>query len=483
MNQKSVKKNYVYRAIHQVLLIIIPLIIFPYISRVLNPEGLGEYSFTNSLITYFVIFAGLGFNTYAQREIAKCRDDIQQQSIIFWEINLCRLGTVSLSLITNFILIMCGIYGEYTMLMSVLSLNILTVAFDITFFFQGHEEFGKITLSYAVIKILSVASVFIFVKRQSDVWIYILINALVVIISNLVLWFFLKKRLVRVQLNQLKPFRHLKGTLLIFISTLGITIYSVLDKSLVGLITNSKAENGYYEMAEKIVRKTLLVVTCLCEIMLSHNTYEVSLGSKQQVQLNNYHSFHFLWLLGLPLMCGIIFSAGNFIPWLLGSEFENSILLTQVMSSLILIIGMGSIIGQQYLLPCKRDQQFTIAVLIGVVLNVVLNIPLIYLLGALGAILATVISELGVTCFMLCLIRKELSVWYVFQLAIKPIIATVVMCAVIFPLSFCLSSSILNSLIIISVGVLVYGVSILLLRDKLVIQFLREIENKPGKNT
>lgn len=478
MNQKSVKKNYLYRVLHQVLLIVIPLVIFPYISRVLNPEGVGEYSFTNSVITFFVIFAGLGFNTYAQREVAKYRDNSQQESIIFWEIILCRLCTVGLSLIINLILILCGGYGEYTMLMSILSLNILTVAFDITFFFQGHEEFGKIALLYIVIKILSLVAVFAFVKQQSDVWIYVLINSLVVILSNLILWFFLRKRLVKVPIRQLKPLRHLKGTLLIFISTLGITIYSVLDKSLIGLITHSNVENGYYEMAEKIVRKTLLVITCLSEIMLSRNTYEVSSGSKQEIQTNNYRSFHFLWLLGLPISLGIIFTAGNFIPWLLGSGFKQSILLTQVLSSLILIIGIGCIVGQQYLLPYKKDHQFTVAILVGVILNVVLNLPFISLWGALGAVLATVFAELAVTCLMLFFVSKELSLWGVFQSAIKPLIATVIMSAVIFPLSIYLSSNILNSIIMIVVGGMIYSVSILILRDSMVIQTLRDLKKK-----
>ena len=167
LNNKKpgVKKNYFYNLSYQIFLLIIPLITTPYVSRILLADGVGKYSFSVSLITYFTIFAALGFGYYAQREIAKHQNDIKRQTEVFWEINICKLLPVFIALLTNIILCSLNVYQGYNILMWILNINILTVAFDINFFFQGNENFKSIIIRNFVIKTLAIISIFIFLTN------------------------------------------------------------------------------------------------------------------------------------------------------------------------------------------------------------------------------------------------------------------------------------------------------------------------------
>ena len=472
MSQKSIKKNYVYNVIYQILIIIIPVVVTPYISRVLDPEGVGQYSFSLALITYFTIFASLGFGTYAQREIAKHQDDKEQQSIVFWEIFFCRLISVFLSLAVNLVLAFCGVYGKYTQLMFLFCINIIAIAFDIGFFFAGNEEFGKLVFINLILRVLGTIGIFVFVKKPQDVWIYALLNSLLSIIANLSIWLFIRKKVVKIKFNKLRPLRHLRGALRLFIPTLAVSIYTVLDKTLIGVITHSDAENGFYEQAEKIVKMSMTVITCLGTVMIPRNSYELGRGNIEQVRINNYNALHFVWLLGMPLMFGNIFVARNLVPWFLGENFMSSISLIQILAPLVLIIGISNVIGLQYLLPCHKDRQFTFAITAGAVINLIMNIPLIYYFGSFGASLSTIIAELIVTTIMLIMVAKHLNFGKIILLSCKPLLASLIMCVAIYPLSYFLTPSILHTLIIVVVGVIVYGLAILILRDSLVMSIL-----------
>ena len=222
--KKSIKKNYILNLIYQITLVIVPLIVTPYVSRILLSDGVGKYSFSFSLITYFTLFATFGFETYAQREIAKYQDDKVNQTKAFWEINICRLIPIFLSLAVHLALFLTNVYGEYSTLMLILSINIVAVALDVAFFFQGNEEFGKLVTRNVLLKILGTILIFVFVKEKSDLGIYTLINSLIILFSNVSLWPALKKKLTKVSFKGLKPLSHLKGSFLLLIPALAISL-------------------------------------------------------------------------------------------------------------------------------------------------------------------------------------------------------------------------------------------------------------------
>lgn len=481
MQKVSAKKNYIYNVAYQLVTVLTPIITTPYVSRVLTVEGIGRASFSTSLITYFVVFAALGFGLYAQREIAKSGDDIQEKSKIFWEVICCRFLSVIVALGINVIFIGCNIYQNNTPLMIILCINIIATAFDIGFFYQGNEDFGKLASVNIITKLLMVASIFIFVKTSADLWVYVLINSTGLFLGYFVMWFFLKKYLVKIKIKEIRPLRHLKGTLHLFLPTIAITLYADLDKSLIGFLSDTSVQNGFYEQAEKISKIALTVITCLGVVMIPRNAKSYVEGNLENVRQNIYKSMHFVWVLAIPMCLGMIAVASNFIPWFLGDEFYGSIKILQVLSLLFLAIGFSNIVGIQYILPTLQDKKYTIGIFCGVIVNVCISVPLVYLWGAMGAAIATVIAEISVGFSMFLLVRRELSLKEMFKTIGKPLLSGLIMFGVIFPLSMLLSSSILNTFIIVLVGIAVYGLMILSLKDELVITLLKQLYNKVFK--
>lgn len=481
MKRNSAGKNYFFNLSYQILLILLPLVTTPYVSRVLTPTGVGAYSLSFSYITYFTLLAAFGFTYYAQREIAKCAGDREKQATLFWEIILARLFPVLLALLLNNLLIFTGVYGDNATLMRIFNIHILATALDITFLFQGNEEFGKTVAVNLGVKILGVAAIFLFVKTKQDLWLYTLLNAAVLLGSNLLLWLFAPRRVHRREKTPLHPLRHLGPSARLFLPNIAISMYTVLDKSLIGIITADRAQNGFYEEAEKIVKCAMTVITSLGTVMIPRNAREFAAGNTDAVKNNIYRSVHFVFLLGLPLAAGVALCAGNLIPWFLGVDYGPAVLLLQLFAPLVLAIGLSNVFGLQYLIPGKQDRQFTRAILIGAGTNFVLNIPLIFRFGAMGAVIASVAAETVVTLIMLRTVRRDFSLSRMFFPLWRPAVGTVCMAAALLPLAARFSPSVLHTLLLAGCGAGLYFLLLLLLRDPLLWSVLRKCKEKLTK--
>ena len=166
--KKSVKKNYLYNLSYQILAIILPIITTPYLARVLGSNGTGIYSYTISIVTYFILFGSLGIALYGQREIAYVQNNEKKKNRIFTELVFLRLITMFIAAIIFFFTF--GIKGEYSLYYKILLFEMLANAIDISWLYQGLEEFKKIVLRNFIVKIVSIICIFIFVKNPTDVW-------------------------------------------------------------------------------------------------------------------------------------------------------------------------------------------------------------------------------------------------------------------------------------------------------------------------
>jgi len=478
MEKKSIKKNYIFNLIYQITLIIVPLIVTPYLSRVLLDDGVGKYSFSLSLISYFTLFATFGFDHYSQREMAKCQGDKNKQSVLFWEIIISRAIPVFASLFIHVILLLTNVYGDYSIIMQILTLNVISIAFDVSFFFQANEEFAKLTIRNVIIKTIGTILIFVLVKQRSDLWIYALIQSGMTVVSALSLLPSLIKRIKKVKLKEIKPLKHLWPAFKLLIPSIAISLYTIMDKSLIGFITQSNSQNGIYEQAEKIVKLSLTLVTCLTPVMISRNSSEIANGNHEGVKHNIYKSFNFLWLLGMPMMFGIIAVSDNLIPWFLGANFLGSSVLLKVFSPLIIFIGGSSILGMHYLIPYKKEKHYTLSYVFSAIINLFLNIILISKFQALGATIATIIAEMSVLIIMLFYARKDLSIKSIFKSMIKPLIASIIMFSVLLPVGLKLNPSVINTVSLIGIGALIYGLMILLMKEKFTFEVLTNIKNK-----
>jgi O-antigen/teichoic acid export membrane protein len=294
---KNLKKNYIYNLFYQILTLIVPLITAPYLARVFEADGVGTISYAESIVSYFILFASLGVATYGQRAVSYTRDSVEDRSRVFWETQLFRIiATTAVSAV--YLLFAFFIADkESSILYYVYAIQLVGVAVDIVWFFQGMEEFGKIVLRNVIVKLLTILFVFTVVKTKEDLVYYVLCNALANFISAFAMWSYLPKYVKKIPIKNLKPFRDVKQILGLFIPTIAIQIYTVLDKTMIGLITQDANQNGYYEEAIKIARMVLTVVTALGTVMIPRIAYHFERGETQKVSDYMYKSYRFVLFL------------------------------------------------------------------------------------------------------------------------------------------------------------------------------------------
>ena len=480
--KNSIGKNYIYNLLYEIFLLIVPVLVTPYVSRVLGEEASGQYSYSFSIITYFTLFAALGFGRYAQRLIAQHQGDIKQQSIDFWEIFIARLIPITLTLAVYLLLLALNIYDQkYVALMMIFTINIIAIAFDVTFYFQGNEEFGKIVIRNVLVKFIGFICIFVFVKDSSDLVIYAAIQSLIIFFSNVLLWLYMPKYLIKVSKSEIRPLKHLPATIILFLPTIATSIYTSLDKTLIGVITRNDAENGNYEYAERIVKMALTVVTSLGTVMIPRNSQQFANGNIKGVENNIYKSSRFVMLVGMPMVLGLIAVSDNFVPWYLGAGYLKAANLIKLMSPIIVIIGFSNVFGLQFLIPSGQDKKFSIAVITGAAINFCLNIVMIKWLASYGAAIATVIAEVVVTVVMLIFIRKNISARRIIIDSWKYCIAGLVMFTVCYCIGRGLTPSIVHTCEIVVTGALIYILVIMLLRDDMVLDFIQIIKRRIKK--
>lgn len=500
--KRSLKKNYIYNVVYQVFLLIVPLITAPYISRVLSAEGIGQYSFTNSLQSYLTMLAALGFGYYAQRQIAFFQNDKQKQSKIFWEIFIVRGMSTCFACLINLILFFFGIYKEYNQLMFWWTIAIVATGLDITFLLQGNEDFNKIVFRNVIVRIVSVIVVFIFVKKQTDVWLYVILTAVSNLLGNLSLWFYLPKYIKKVKFEDLKPFRHFVPAFKLFIPTIAVSVYTILDKTLIGLLITdtynveetkiingvqvvvinvknySDLENGYYEQSDKIIKMCLAVIGALGTVMIPRNSNLYKEGKQEEIKKNFYFAIHYVWILGFPMMFGLAAVTPNIIPWFLGDGYTKCISLMQLLTPLIVFIGLSNVFGLQYLIPTARDKRYTIGVVVGTITNLILNCVLIPFFWSYGAVIASLVAEFVVTLTMYLLIRKEIEIKNIFKTCVKPLLASIIMFVVIYFIQNKLSPSILNTFSLVTIGGIIYIFILLVLKEKMIYDLFASVKHK-----
>lgn len=459
--RKSIKRNFFYNAIYQILLLIIPLITTPYLSRVLGADGIGTISYAESMLNYFVLFANLGITTYGQREISYVQNKRKQRSIIFWNTKCLQFVTSAIAFVA---FVAFSWQQKNRSLYFALSLQIVAIFFDITWLFQGMEEFGKIVLRNTIVKILNIIFVFTFVKSQNDLVLYAIGLTGFVLLGNFSLWGYLSNYIDKIDIKELHPFREINVVISLFLPTIAIQVYTVLDKTMIGVITHNSYENGYYEQAFKISRVALALVTSLGSVMMPRIAFYLD-KDFEYVRSTLYKAYRFVWMLSIPLTLGIVGVAPNLVPWFFGEGYEPVVQLLRILSMLIIAIGVSNITGIQYLIPSKRQHLLTVSVCIGAAVNFCMNMILIPYIQAIGAAIASVCAESIIAVVQLIMVRKELSIRKIVLSGKNYLLAGLIMLSLLLLESRFLTPSIMHTAIMTVSGAVLYCAILLLFRD------------------
>lgn len=476
---KSIKKNYTYNLIYQLIVIILPIVTTPYLSRVLGAEKIGIYGYVLSITTYFILFGTLGTALYGKREIAYVNKNKKDYSKVFWEILIVRMFFIIISLLFFYIFFIRNTqYGVYY---AILSIEIIANIFDISWFFQGLEEFQKIVIRNVVIKIISVIAIFMLVNTRNDLGIYLFIYVLSTLFANISLWFYLPKYLVKVN-KKLEFKKHILPTINLFIPQIAVQVYTLLDKTMLGNLTQNMVQVGNYEQSQKIIKTALVLVTSLGTVVSPRISSTISDGNHKQVVEYLKKSYNFVWLLGFPLMTGLMATANTVVPWFLGKDFNESIVLIMIGSMLIMAIGLNNVSGVQYLISVKKQNLFTKSVVIAAIFNFSLNFILIPKYGALGAIISSVLAETLIIIVQAIDIRHDFDIRIIYQGSLKYIIGSIIMFIPVYTMGLIMKPTIITSFIQVAVGGSIYGLYLLIIKDKFTLDIIDNILSRFGGN-
>ena len=251
METPSLKKNFTYSLLYQFLILILPLITLPYISRIFGSENIGIYTYTQTIANFFLLFAMLGILTHGTRAIAAARDNSESLSKTFKELFILKLF-FSLTLTILFILFSLFLAKDYRSIFLLQSFYVMSSIVNVNWFCFGMENFRLTTIRDTLVQIVSTAAIFIFVRSSEDLWIYTLILSSAQLISALLVWPYVLKHTSRAKVDPESMLMHLKPLLILFIPILAESIYLIMDKVMLGNMTTAE-ELGYYECAVRII--------------------------------------------------------------------------------------------------------------------------------------------------------------------------------------------------------------------------------------
>ncbi len=403
----KIVKNFIYNSCYQILLVILPLVTAPYIARVLGTDGIGRYTYSHSIANYFVLLIMLGLNSYGTRIIAIVRENKEELAEEFSSIYLMQIVTG---------IIISSIYFYYTfnyrkndIVFLLQGFYVISAIFDINWFFFGLEKFKLTVIRNTTIKVLGTVLIFTFVKDSSHVGIYTFILAASIFLSQISLWPFLKRYTYFKKVSIKKVSSHIKPNLILFIPTIAVSIYRVMDKIMIGSISNME-QVAYFENSEKLIFVALGFINALGAVMIPTVSNLISKGENHKVEKYLKNSMQIVMLVVSAMAFGLAGIANEFIPIFYGDKFHESIYILKLLSISMFFIAWANVIRTQYLIPNKMDVKYTVSVLSGAIVNLILNILLIKRFGAVGAAIATIVTEAIVAIIQSIIVSKNIDI-------------------------------------------------------------------------
>lgn len=464
---KSVSKNYLYNMAYQIMLIIIPLITTPYISRVLGVDKIGIYNYTYTVAYYFITIAQLGLNLYGRKEVSIVRENREKAAQLFKQLFLIRVASFLIAIIVFIGLIIAA--DKYKVYYLLLVPYLISSMIDITWFFQAFEEFKIITIRNFIVKIIVTVCIFVFVRHKDDLWIYMLIYSTSELFSQAAMWFNMKKRIEKTGFSTLGIRQHIRGSMIMFLPQIITTLYTLVDKLVLGLFT-TETQVGYYSQSERIVKLTLTIVSSMGVVMMPRIANIASHGDIKEIDRMLSKSRRFICFMAFPMIAGLLGISDNFTDWFFGAGYEPVSYLMCIISPIILFIGLSDLYGMQYLIPNGHIKEYTLSAAGGAAVNVVLNIVLVHKYQAVGVSLATVVAELVVAVLMWKFSKKYIKLSE--KVSLVYAFAAVVIGFIVKILDTVLPCSILTTIAEMSVGVLIYITILYVVKDKLLMEIL-----------
>ena len=475
---QSVKVNYILNLINTGTQMLFPLITFPYVCRIIEADGIGQINFFQSIISYISLFTCLGIPMYAIREIARDRSDVVQMNRTAMEILLLHsmLTLVGYAIVAILCLTVPQIQVNIPLFL-ILSLTIFFTAIGCEWFYQGIEDFKYITIRGLIIKTVSVVLLFIFVKSKTDLLYYGCYTVFGVLGGNIFNFFRLRKYIHRENIifSELHIKRHVKPVLKVFSFSVVTSIYLQLNTVLLGFLKNALAV-GYFAAATKVMQMLLTMSACLGSVMMPRASHLIAENKEDEFNRLIQKSYDFTLAIALPMAIGLIFCAPSLITALCGVKFEHSILPSQIIAPIILMVAISNVVGIQVLFPKGKINIVTLCCGIGAVADLILNLCLIPFFSYIGTSIAYLGAEVATTVSMYFIGRKYIPIIYFKKSHLTYALGCIVMAFALYGLSFLQLPTLTILLLQGCCGVLVYFIILCICKDEMLVQILLKIK-------
>lgn len=394
MEKKSMKINAILNIIKQMCQVIFPLITVPYVTRVLQTENYGKYNYGNSIVSYFLLIAGLGISTYAIRDGAKIREEkkkFEKFACEVYSINIIST-IISYAVLIAVLAFVPKLHG-YRLLIVVQSAIILFTTLGADWVNTIYEDFISLTVRSIVLQVVALIGMFIFVHDENDYVKYAIVTVFATSGAGLINAFYIRKY-VKLKLTiQIDWKRHLRPILLLFFNIITMTIYVNSDITLIGIFKGDK-EVGIYSLATKIyliIKQVLNAVVIVVFPRLS-----AYIGNKDKENYNTLLNklYNGLMILLFPVVIALLMLSDKIVLLMSGEKYYASASSLQILSISLIFAAMCGIFSNCVLLIFDKEIEFVKATIVGAVSNILLNLIILPKYGANGAAITTVISEL-----------------------------------------------------------------------------------------
>lgn len=476
ISPKSLKKNAALNMTKTVMSLVFPLITFPYSSRVLGPVYIGKVNFAQSIVSYFALVAALGISTYAVRESAKLRDDRKNLSVFVKEIfSLNMISTVIAYILFALAMVVVPAFGNYRILLCICGASILFTTLGMDWLYTGLEEFKYITVRSVAFQFLSLILLFVFVRNQNDYLKYAGISVVSSVGSN-ICNFIHARHFVDFRVKALCLKKHLKPVFTLFAMSAAVSIYTVLDTTMLGFIKGDEAV-GIYTAATKINRMVIMMITAATAVLLPRLSYYADKDRNEFLRLAN-KAVQFVVMFSVPCAAGLFVLAEPAVIFFSGDQFLPAVPVMKIMNAVIVFISLGCLMGGNVLISAGKEKSSLASTVVGAGSNFSLNLIFIPKYGAAGAAIGTVCAEFLVMTTQFILGRKIIDWKNLFRTAVQVLMSVFVMVLVLlFSMRF-IERVVPQIIFCVGLGFFLYAGTMILFKNELILSFFKIIRRK-----
>lgn len=459
-NRNVLKTNIVYNSINNLLVIAVPLIISPHLSRAVGVEGVGIYSFSYAISLYFRRTALLGVEKHGSRGIAMVRDDPVERRATFWgaysiQFFCCLLCTLAYC-------IYLSVNVKDNLAAAAQLIYITSAFFEVNWYFFGREDFKSVVILLGIGKLAYLVATYVFVQSPGDIYLYIAFMGLSHWLPGIIIFVRVIFREKFIVTHKDRLLKNLKGMLVLFIPVIAVTLYKSMDKLMIGIICDTAYDNGLYENAEKVLSVPLAVMTAVSGVMMPRMTKLYHDNQERSAVAYLDHTSFFGGIVSTGTAFGIVAISEIFSDVYWGNAFHDCALLLRMFSISIPFMCLAEILRTQYIIPKKKDKYYIIAVCMGALVNLIINALLIPRLGAEGAVIGTIIAEATVCVYQAIVVRHEINIKRYASQFLKYLGAGIIMCAAVSAICVNMKHNAVNLVIAILSGICIFATLILI---------------------